>query len=188
MGKNKKQEKSEKSVKTLHPDQTHETSDSDASTDSVSPIARPLVPKKLRKKVFKTLKRGMFILISFLFILSIIASQVKHVQRGVKEVVKALKRGEKGLVVLAGDISPIDVISHLPVLCEDYSCPYVFVPSKESLGQASNTQRPTSCLMVIPGGKNKDMSTANDTYMKTYEKILKYAESVRTWDYISKDI
>ncbi|KAG5436861.1 hypothetical protein PCANB_001614 [Pneumocystis canis] len=114
-------------------------------------------------------------------------SQVKHIQRGVKEVVKALKRGEKGLVILAGDISPIDVISHLPVLCEDYLCPYLFVPSKELLGQASNTQRPTSCIMVIPGGKNKDMSAANDTYMKTYEKILKYAENARTWNYITND-
>ena len=33
-------------------------------------------------------------------------------------------------VVIAGDISPIDVISHVPVTCEDNSVPYVYVPSK----------------------------------------------------------
>jgi hypothetical protein len=33
--------------------------------------------------------------------------------------------------VVAGDISPIDVISHVPVICEDNSVPYIFVPSKE---------------------------------------------------------
>ena len=43
---------------------------------------------------------------------------------------KGLRKGEKGIVVLAGDISPIDVISHLPVLCEDNDVPYVFVTSK----------------------------------------------------------
>ena len=33
--------------------------------------------------------------------------------------------------VIAGDISPIDVITHLPVFCEDRDVPYIFVPSKE---------------------------------------------------------
>lgn len=33
--------------------------------------------------------------------------------------------------VLAGDISPIDVITHLPVLCEDNDIPYIYVPSKD---------------------------------------------------------
>lgn len=33
--------------------------------------------------------------------------------------------------VIAGDISPIDVISPLPVLCEERGIPYVYVPSKE---------------------------------------------------------
>ena len=34
-------------------------------------------------------------------------------------------------MVLAGDISPIDVITHVPVLCEDNDIPYVYVPAKE---------------------------------------------------------
>ena len=52
------------------------------------------------------------------------------------------------LVVLAGDVSPMDVLSHLPVLCEDNSIPYVFVPSKGALGAASSTRRPTCCIML----------------------------------------
>lgn len=34
------------------------------------------------------------------------------------------------LVAIAGDISPLDVISHLPVYCEEKDVPYVFVSSK----------------------------------------------------------
>ena len=34
------------------------------------------------------------------------------------------------LVVIAADISPLDVISHLPVFCEEKSVPYMFVASK----------------------------------------------------------
>lgn len=54
------------------------------------------------------------------------------------------------IAVLAGDISPIDVIAHLPILCEDSAVPYVYVPSKEQLGAAGNTKRPTSCVLLRP--------------------------------------
>jgi len=52
------------------------------------------------------------------------------------------------LCILAGDISPIDVLSHIPVLCEEKEVDYVFVSSKELLGTASLTKRPTSCVLV----------------------------------------
>lgn len=35
------------------------------------------------------------------------------------------------IMILAGDVSPIDVITHIPVLCEENDIPYVYVPSKE---------------------------------------------------------
>jgi H/ACA ribonucleoprotein complex subunit 2 len=33
--------------------------------------------------------------------------------------------------VIAGNISPIDVITHVPILCEESNVPYIYVPSKE---------------------------------------------------------
>lgn len=35
------------------------------------------------------------------------------------------------ICILAGDISPIDVLTHIPIVCEDHGIPYVYVPSKE---------------------------------------------------------
>lgn len=35
------------------------------------------------------------------------------------------------MVVLAGDTSPIDVYSHMPVACEEAGVPYCYVPSRE---------------------------------------------------------
>ena len=81
-------------------------------------------------------------------LLSQTAAKAKVLRRGVKEVVKAVRKGEQGFVVIAGDISPIDVIAHLPILCEDKELPYCYVPSKEQLGQAGCTKRPTSCVMI----------------------------------------
>ena len=108
--------------------------------EALSPIAHPLAQKKLVKKLHKTIKK---------------ASKVRQVKRGVKEVVKGIRKGEKGLLVLAADINPIDIISHLPVLCEEAQIPYVFVTSKEELGHASSTKRPTSCVMICPDQKRK---------------------------------
>lgn len=35
------------------------------------------------------------------------------------------------LCVIAGNISPIDVITHVPILCEESDIPYIYVASKE---------------------------------------------------------
>jgi H/ACA ribonucleoprotein complex subunit 2 len=59
------------------------------------------------------------------------------------------------LLIVAGDISPLDIISHLPLLSEEASVPYVFVASKEELGHASSTKRPTSCVLICPDMKKK---------------------------------
>ncbi len=56
----------------------------------------------------------------------------KLVRRGVKETVKAVRKGQAGLVIIAADISPIDVLSHLPILCEDKGVPYMYVRSRDS--------------------------------------------------------
>ncbi|XP_009698014.1 PREDICTED: H/ACA ribonucleoprotein complex subunit 2, partial [Cariama cristata] len=52
------------------------------------------------------------------------------IRRGVKEVQKFINKGEKGITVLAGDTLPIDVYCHIPIMCEDRSLPYAYVPSK----------------------------------------------------------
>jgi H/ACA ribonucleoprotein complex subunit 2 len=107
--------------------------------NAVAPIATPLANKKLQKKLFKLVSKS---------------TKAKSVKRGVKEAVKAIKKGQKGLVVLAGDISPIDVLSHIPVLCEESNIPYVFVRSKNELGTAAGTKRSTCCIQVLPPSKD----------------------------------
>lgn len=39
-------------------------------------------------------------------------------------------------MVLAGNITPIDVITHIPILCEEKDIPYIYVPAKEHLGES----------------------------------------------------
>jgi len=85
-------------------------------------------------------------------------------------VVKGIRRKEKGLCILAGDISPLDVISHIPVLCETAGIPYVYIPSKEALGYTCLTKRPTSVVLV----------KANSDYEKDYSQALEKVKSLQT--------
>ncbi|KAF5364327.1 hypothetical protein D9756_000619 [Leucocoprinus leucothites] len=139
--------------------------------EELSPIAKPLAQKKLLKKLHKVVKKG---------------SKARQVKRGVKEVVKGIRKGEKGLLVLAADINPIDIISHLPVLSEEANIPYVFVPSKEELGHASSTKRPTSCVMICPNLKRKSkpkdgaIDEKDEEYLELYKECYKEVEKLDT--------
>lgn len=55
---------------------------------------------------------------------------------------KSVNRGVSELVILAGDTTPLAIVMHLPLLCEDKNVPYVFVPSKAALGRACGVSRP----------------------------------------------
>ena len=72
----------------------------------------------------------------------------KKLKRGRKEIQKAIRKNVRGVMVLAADISPVDVVSNLPVLCEEHNIPYVWVPSREELGAAAGTKRATSCVLI----------------------------------------
>merc|ERR1712000_672463 len=136
------------------------------------PFANPLADEKVTKKVLKGVKK---------------AAKNKTLKRGVKEVVKALRKSPQGagnvvvpgIVILAADISPMDVISHIPVLCEDHNVPYIFVSSRAELGTAGNTKRPTSVVMVSEsrvGAKKAEKIEGDEEFGEVYKDLVKVVE------------
>lgn len=79
-----------------------------------------------------------------------------------------MNRGVAEFVVLTADTEPLEILLHLPLLCEEkvgYShfitlprmfslvlflqnVPYVFIPSKAALGRACNVSRPVIAASV----------------------------------------
>jgi H/ACA ribonucleoprotein complex subunit 2 len=115
------------------------------------------------------------------------AAKNKTLKRGVKEVVKSLRKSPQGagntsgqgVVILAADISPMDVISHIPVLCEDHNVPYIFVTSRAELGAAGNTKRPTSVVMVSEtrtGAKKEEKIEGEEDFKEVYKDLVKLVE------------
>ena len=59
------------------------------------------------------------------------AVNYKQLKKGANEATKALNRGQAEFVVLAADAEPLEILLHIPLLCEDKNVPYVFVQSKQ---------------------------------------------------------
>ncbi|KAJ9156700.1 H/ACA ribonucleoprotein complex subunit 2 [Pleurostoma richardsiae] len=151
-------------------------------------FALPMADDKGHKKIFKTIKK---------------ARKAGALQRGVKEVNKALRKTPlktpsataaqiPGVVIIAGDISPDEVIMHLPVFCEEHNVPYLFVRSRLDLGTAAKTKRPTSVVFLTEKGKapkagadtkmgagDDDEEDAGD-YAEAYKELLKLAQKEYT--------
>lgn len=124
----------------------------------------------------------------------ILAAKNNTLKRGVKEVVKTLRKSPPsgpgntafpGVVIIAGDISPMDVISHIPVLCEDHNVPFIFVTSRAELGAAAKTKRPTSVVMIMEKaeGKKKEKKAAEkdgeddgEAFGEAYASLVKYVQ------------
>ncbi|CAG8465230.1 7757_t:CDS:2 [Paraglomus brasilianum] len=69
------------------------------------------------------------------------ALHYKQLKKGANEATKTLNRGTAEFIVMTADTEPIEILLHLPLLCEDKNVPYVFIPSKTALGRACGVTR-----------------------------------------------
>ena len=72
---------------------------------------------------------------------------------------------------MAADSEPLEILLHIPLLCEDKNVPYVFVKSKIALGRACGVSRAVIACSITA----KDGSQLNSqiTEMKNaIEQIL----------------
>ena len=83
------------------------------------------------------------------------ACNYKQLKKGANEATKTLNRGIAEFIVLAADAEPLEILLHLPLLCEDKNVPYVFVSSKVALGRACGVSRPViSCSVTSNEASN----------------------------------
>ena len=81
----------------------------------------------------------------------------------------------------------MDVISHIPVLCEDHNIPYIYVKSRAELGEASATKRPTSVVMVAKDRmskkakdvKDEDAAEFDEAYGDLVKLVVKASKTLR---------
>lgn len=99
------------------------------------------VPKELGDKALEALE---------------LARNTGKIRKGVNEVTKAVEKGTAKLVILADDVSPPEILMHLPMLCDEKNIPYMYVSGKEAVGGACGLRVPTGSGCIIDEGKSKD--------------------------------
>lgn len=76
------------------------------------------------------------------------ALNYNQLRKGANEATKTLNRGLSDIIIMAADTEPIEILMHLPLLCEDKNVPYIFVRSKQALGRACGVSRPIVACSV----------------------------------------
>ncbi|CAH1400986.1 NHP2-like protein 1 homolog [Halyomorpha halys] len=107
-------------------------------TDEVNPKAYPLADATLTAKILNVVQQAL---------------NYKQLRKGANESTKTLNRGLAEFIVMAADAEPLEILLHLPLLCEDKNVPYVFVRSKQALGRACGVSRPVvACSVTVNEG------------------------------------
>ena len=92
------------------------------STDPSKPFyVKFEVPKEVVEAAYEALK---------------VARETGKIRKGTNETTKTIERGKAKLVLIAENVSPPEVVAHLPLLCDERKAPYVYVPEKQRIGEA----------------------------------------------------
>ena len=70
---------------------------------------------------------------------------------------------------MAGDITPIELVAHIPILCEKSGTPYIYVGTKESLAAGSLSKNPTTVMMLCRPSKSHSV---RDDYINVFNQIV----------------
>jgi large subunit ribosomal protein L7Ae len=86
-----------------------------------------------------------------------IANETGKVRVGTNEVTKSSERAEAKMVVMAEDVDPVEILVHVPMLCEEKRIPYVYVPKKQRLGQSAGLTKSAASVAVVEAGEAKSL-------------------------------
>jgi len=84
-----------------------------------------------------------------------LAKKSGSIKRGTNEVTKAIERGTAAFVAVADDVSPKEIVMHIPLLAKEKGVPCIQVPSREELGTAAGLAVPAVAIAVTEAGDAK---------------------------------
>ncbi len=74
---------------------------------------------------------------------------------GSNEATKAAERANAKLILIAEDVSPPEIVMHLPLICKEKRIPYSYVATKKELGAIVGIEVGTAAIAVLDEGETK---------------------------------
>ncbi|MFH1013886.1 MAG: 50S ribosomal protein L7Ae [Thermoplasmatota archaeon] len=84
------------------------------------------------------------------------ARDTGKISKGANEATKQVERGQAKIVIMAEDVTPEEILAHMPVLCDEKNIPYAYVQSKDELGKAAGLHVSTTAVAITNPGKDKN--------------------------------
>jgi len=92
------------------------------------------------------------------------------IRKGMNEVTKSIERSQAKIVVMAEDVSPPEILYHVPLLCEEKNIPYAYLSTKKNLGNAVKLNIGASAIAVENAGSGNEKALAD---------LLKQIEAIK---------
>lgn len=74
---------------------------------------------------------------------------------GVNECTKAIEREQAKLVLIAEDVSPPEIVMHLPLLCREKKIPVSYVSTRKELGEKAGLSVGSAAIAITEEGDSK---------------------------------
>jgi len=92
------------------------------------------------------------------------------IRKGMNEVTKSIERSLAKLVIMAEDVTPPEILFHIPLLCEEKGIPFCYVSTKKELGNSARINVSSSAIAI------ENVGTGNE---RELEDIIKKLEAVK---------
>ena len=84
-----------------------------------------------------------------------VARDTGSVKKGTNETTKAVERGNAQLVYVAEDVSPEEIVMHLPEIAEEKAIPVVFVETQDDVGHAAGLEVGSAAAAIVDAGDSE---------------------------------
>ncbi|WP_416841025.1 50S ribosomal protein L7Ae [Haloferax sp. DFSO52] len=85
-----------------------------------------------------------------------VARDTGIVKKGTNETTKSIERGNAQLVLIAEDVSPEEIVMHLPELADEKGIPFIFVETQDDIGHAAGLEVGSAAAAIVDAGEAAD--------------------------------
>ncbi|HJJ88616.1 MAG TPA: 50S ribosomal protein L7Ae [Methanocorpusculum sp.] len=100
------------------------------------------VPEELQNKALEALE---------------LARETGKIKKGANEATKAIERGIASIVLIGTDVTPEEIVMHIPGLADEKEIPFIFINKQADIGAACGLDVGCTAVAIVKVGKSKEI-------------------------------
>ncbi len=94
-----------------------------------------------------------------------------RLKKGANEVTKSAERGTAQMIVMAENVSPGELLAHIPMICNEKEIPFIYVEDQAYLAEAAGMSVGTKTAAIAVMQVEKDALDRFNEIKKHYETL-----------------